>query len=405
MTQTKQGDAAVKALPRGVWMLGITSLFMDMSSEMAHAVLPLFLVGTLGASVAMVGLIDGLAEAVAQVLKLVSGVLSDRVGRRKWLAVAGYGLSALTKPLFPLAGSSLAVLVARLADRVGKGIRGSPRDAMVADMTPPALRGAAFGLRQALDTVGAILGPLIAVLLLWHWQVGLVTILWVACVPAVLAVAVLAFGVPEGQAPARDAAPAQSWRAALRLRNPGAGVWRVVAVGVALSAARMSEAFLVLKAQDAQWPAMFIPLVMVVMSVAYVLAVYPVGVLADAWGTRGLLLAGLATLAVADAVLATGQGTAALVAGVALWGLHMGLTQGLLGKMVADAAPANLRGSAFGFFNLASGVASLASAVVGGLLWDGYGPASTFIYGAGLALLAAGATVLAPAPRRPHAQP
>ncbi len=370
----------LKRIPRSVWVLGIVSLFMDMSSEMAHAILPLFLVGTLGASVSMVGLIDGLGEAIAQIVKLFSGVLSDRVGNRKWLAVAGYGLSAVTKPLFPLAGSAIAVLVARVSDRVGKGIRGSPRDAMVADFTPPELRGAAFGLRQALDTVGAVLGPLIAVALLWFWQADLRLILWIACIPALAAVATLAFGIRE---PARVTVQKSSdWRSVFRLVNPGRAFWLVVALGVALSFARISEAFLVLKANDVALPVAFIPLVMVLMSFVYMLAVYPTGVLSDTWGTKGLLISGAVALVVADVVLAQATSIPAMILGIGIWGLHMGMTQGLLGKLVADAAPAVLRGTCFGYFNLLCGVATLISNVIAGLLWDRGGAALAFYWSA-----------------------
>jgi MFS family permease len=378
----------MKNIPRGVWMLGFVSLFMDMSSEMAHSILPLFLTGTLGASVATVGLIDGIAEAVAQVMKLFSGVASDWIKSRKWLAVAGYGLSALTKPLFPLATSALGVLTARVADRVGKGIRGSPRDAMVADFTPPELRGAAFGLRQALDTVGAVLGPLIAVALLWRMQFDVKHILWVACIPALITVAILAFGVQEPERLGNDKASA-NWREAFRPVNPGKAFWMVMIVGVAMSVARMSEAFLVLKAQSAGMPLAFIPLVMVLMSLVYLVAVYPTGVVADRWGTRGLLLSGLGALIVADILLAQNNGLVAMLLGIAFWGLHMGLTQGLLGKLVADAAPANLRGTCFGYFNIACGLATLVSGLVAGLLWDKGGPAYAFIWSGAFALVCA----------------
>lgn len=367
------------------------SLFMDMSSEMSHAILPLFLTGTLGASVAIVGLIDGLAEALAQVMKLFSGVASDRVQSRKWLAVAGYGLSALTKPLFPLAGSPLAVLMARLADRVGKGIRGSPRDAMVADMATPEMRGVAFGLRQALDTVGALLGPLIAFGMLWFWQFELRTILWLACIPAFLAVLILVLGVHE---PARDhsTAPAKSWRDVLVFSNPGRAFWLVAILGSCIAGARMSEAFLVLKAQATDLPVFYIPLVMVLMSLVYLVAVYPAGHIADRWGTTGLLYSGLAALGAADLLLAQISGLPEMFLGVALWGLHMGLTQGLLGKLVADVAPVALRGTCFGYFNVASGLATLASSVIAGVIWDRIGPGWTFAWSG--VLVCAAATVL-----------
>jgi MFS family permease len=359
-----------------------------MSSEMTHGVLPLFLTGTLGASVAVVGLIDGLSEALAQIMKLFSGTASDRVRSRKWLAVAGYGLSALTKPLFPLAATPMAVLAARLCDRIGKGIRGSPRDAMVADMAEPEVRGAAFGLRQALDTVGALLGPLLAFGMLWLLQFEIRTILWLACVPAFLTVIILVFGVKE---PARtlSGAPAKSWREILIFANPGRAFWFVAIFGSCIAGARMSEAFLVLKAQATDLPVSFVPLVMVLMSLVYLAAVYPAGYIADRWGTKGLLYSGVLALGGADLMLAQSSGFTALFCGVALWGLHMGLTQGVLGKLVADVAPMDLRGTCFGYFNVTSGLATLASSIVAGLIWDAAGPAWTFYWSGILACCAA----------------
>ncbi len=379
----------MKTIPRGVWMLGLVSLFMDMSSEMAHAILPLYLVGTLGASVALVGLIDGLAEAVAQVTKLFSGVASDWVHNRKWLAVLGYGLSALTKPLFPLATSPVGILVARMADRVGKGIRGSPRDAMVADFTAPELRGAAFGLRQGLDTVGAIIGPLIAVVLLWFALADLRHVLWVACIPAVITVLILIFGLKEPERVVAAKSATSTWRDVLRPVNPGKAFWIVLGLGVALSAARMTEGFLVLKAQDGGLPLPLIPLVMMLMSFVYVVAVYPTGVISDKFGTKGLLFSGAVALLVADVLLAQNAELWVMLLGVAIWGLHMGLTQGLLGKLVADAAPAELRGTCFGYFNVACGLATLASGVIAGLIWDLNGAAPTFLFGAAMAAITA----------------
>ena len=375
-------------IPRGVWVLGLVSMFMDMSSEMSHAILPLFLVGTLGASISAVGLIDGLAESFAMVVKVFSGVLSDRAGSRKWLAVLGYGLAAVSKPLFPLAQSPLHVLTARLADRLGKGIRGSPRDAMVADITPAESRGAAYGLRQALDTIGAVVGPLLAVVLIWHWAADLRTILWWACLPALLAVATLVFGVRE---PERKSPPgkANDWRSVFLFANPGRAFWKVLALGAVLTFARVSEAFLVLKASDVHLVLQFVPLVMVAMSLAYVFSVYPVGVLGDLWGTRGLLLTGMGVLVLADIVLARATEPFMVFGGAALWGLHMGLTQGLLSKLVADAAPADLRGTCFGYFNLALGAATLVSNVIAGALWDRGGAAWTFYWSAGFALITA----------------
>lgn len=374
-----------KNLPRGIWMLGFVSLFMDVSSEMIHAILPLFVVGTLGASAALLGLLEGLAEATAQVAKLFSGVLSDRWGSRKGLALLGYGLAAVVKPLFPLATSVESVFAARFIDRVGKGIRGAPRDALVADIAPPELRGAAFGLRQSLDTVGAFAGPLIAIVLMSVFVFDLRSVMWVACIPALIAVAFLAFGVeePPHQEQA-DKKPGFDLRTASSL---GRAFWQVTAVGAAMMLARFSEAFLVLKAADAGLSIAWVPLVMVVMSLVYSLSSYPAGALSDRVGRRGLLVAGLLVLILADLVLAFGGSITSMMFGVALWGLHMGLTQGGLSSMVADTAPKPLRGTAFGVFNLASGLALLLGSVVAGLLWDWSGPSATFLAGGGFAVL------------------
>ncbi len=372
-------------LPRGVWMLGFVSLFMDVSSEMIHAVLPLFVVGTLGASAALLGLIEGIAEATAQISKLFSGVLSDRWRNRKGLALAGYGLAAVVKPLFPLADGIGAVFVARFADRIGKGIRGAPRDAMVADMVPRERRGAAFGLRQSLDTVGAFAGPLIAILLMSVLLMDLRAVMWVACIPALIAVLILGFGitepphgVEEGRKPGFDLTTAAGL---------GRSFWQVTGLGGVMMMARFSEAFLVLKASETGLSTAFVPIVMVVMSVVYSLSSYPAGVLSDRIGRRGLIAAGMAVLVAADLVLAFGTSISAALLGVALWGLHMGLTQGGLSTLVADTAPTHLRGTAFGVFNLASGLALLAGSVLAGLLWDAYGAPATFLTGAGFAVL------------------
>lgn len=392
----------LRNLPRGVWMLGFVSLFMDISSEMIHAVMPLFVVGTLGASAALLGLLEGIAEATAQISKVFSGVLSDRWRNRKHMALLGYGMATAVKPLFPLAGSVTAVFVARFADRVGKGIRGAPRDAMVADMTPPDQRGAAFGLRQSLDTVGAFAGPLIAIGLMAVLAMDLRTLMWVAIVPGVIAVAILAFGVRE---PAHGPAAARKPGFDIAtVKDLGRPFWLVAGLGAVMMLARFSEAFLVLKAADAGLSVAFVPLVMVVMSGVYALSSFPAGVLSDRLGRRGLLVAGLGVLIGADLVLAYGVTIPLLLAGVALWGLHMGLTQGILATLVADTAPNALRGTAFGAFNLVSGLAMLAASVVAGVLWDKAGPQATFLAGAAFAAV----TLLGLAwvkPRQPdHAQ-
>ncbi len=376
----------MKTIPRGVWALGFVSLFMDVSSEMVHAVLPLFVVGTLGASAALLGLIEGTAEATAQISKVFSGVLSDRWRSRKGLALLGYGLAAVVKPLFPLAESVNAVFFARFADRIGKGIRGAPRDAMIADMAPIKSRGAAFGLRQALDTVGALLGPLAAVGLMALWMADLRTVLWVACVPALAAVAILALGVSEPKPAAGNfRKPAFDFATMRRLGRP---FWIITGFGAAMMLARFSEAFLVLKASGAGLSTAFVPLVMVVMSAVYALSSYPAGAISDRYGRRSLLAAGLAVLIAADIVLAWAPSITALMAGVALWGLHMGLTQGVLSTLVADAAPPEMRGTGFGAFNLVSGVAALFASVIAGLLWDQWGAAPVFLAGAAFAGIA-----------------
>ena len=376
----------MKNIPRGVWVLGFVSLFMDVSSEMIHAVLPLFVVGTLGASAAVLGLIEGLAEASAQISKLFSGVLSDRWRNRKALALAGYGMAAVVKPLFPLASTVYEVFFARFADRIGKGIRGAPRDAMVADMTPPDLRGAAFGLRQSLDTVGAFAGPLIAIIAMALYAENLRFVLWIACIPALIAVAILAFGVREPEHVAEVKRKASFSLATAKLL--GRGFWITAGFGAAVMLARFSEAFLILKGFAAGLSTAYVPLVMVVMSGVYTFSSYPAGVLSDAYGRRGLLVAGLVVLIAADLVLGLTTGITSMLIGVALWGLHMGLTQGILATLVADTAPADLRGTSFGVFNLVSGLALLLSSLIAGLLWDAGGALMTFLAGAGFAGLA-----------------
>lgn len=372
-------------IPPGVWALGLVSLLMDMSSEMIHSLLPLFLVGTLGVSVLAVGVIEGIAESTALVAKVFSGVLSDHFGRRKPLAVLGYALGALSKPVFALAAGAGAVVAARFVDRVGKGMRGAPRDALLADITPGAVRGAAFGLRQSLDTVGAVVGPLGATVLMVTWAGDFRAVFWVAVIPAALAVALLLAAVHE---PAR--APAAGRVSPMRrdaLRRLGGDCWRVIALGAVFALARFSEAFLVLRAQEIGIAVAWVPLVMVVMNVCYAASAYPFGRLADRVDHGRLLAGGLVVLVTADLVLAFGATAAALLAGVALWGLHMGLTQGLLAAMVAEAAPAELRGTAYGVFNLVAGVAMLVSSALAGLLWDRLGSAFTFAAGAGFAAL------------------
>ena len=379
--------AASSNIPRGVWMLGFVSLFMDISSELIHSLLPVFMVTGLGASMFLVGVVEGVAESTALIVKVFSGAISDYFGKRKGLAVLGYGLGALSKPIFALALTVNWVLAARFMDRIGKGIRGAPRDALVADLTPPEIRGAAYGLRQSLDTVGAFVGPLLAIGLMLLWAGDFRMVFWFAVIPAVIAVLLLMFGVKEpgtGTARRNPVSPIR-WKT---LRDFGGAYWWVVAAGGVFTLARFSEAFLILRAQQLGLPDTYAPLVLVTMNVVYALAAYPMGKLADRMSHRTLLGAGLVVLILSDLVLAQAPGLAMVAVGVALWGLHLGMTQGLLATMVAGAAPAHLRGTAFGFFNLASGIAMLIASVLAGLLWDQLGAATTFYAGAIFSLLA-----------------
>ncbi|MBN8443625.1 MAG: MFS transporter [Thauera sp.] len=373
-------------LPAGIWILGFVSMLMDISSEMIHSLLPLFLVGALGASAFTVGLIEGLAEATALIVKIFSGALSDYLGRRKGLAVFGYALGALTKPLFALAPTVGVVLGARLLDRIGKGVRGAPRDALVADIAPAAMRGAAFGLRQSLDTVGAFLGPLLAVGLMLLWANDFRAVFWVAVIPGALAVVLLLVGVRE---PARHTgAPRTNPIRRDNLARLSPSYWWVVGIGAVFTLARFSEAFLVLRAEQSGIALALVPLVMVAMNLVYAASAYPFGKLSDRGNRKGLLAIGLVVLIAADLVLAVDAHWATVLAGVALWGVHMGMTQGLLATLVADNAPDDLRGTAFGFFNLVSGIAMLVASALAGLLWDQLGAASTFLAGAAFCVLA-----------------
>jgi len=353
---------------------------MDLSSELVHALLPVFMTVVLGASMVAVGVVEGIAEATAAIVKVFSGALSDKLARRKPLVVLGYGLAALSKPLFPLAGSVALVLGARFMDRVGKGIRGAPRDALIADVTPEGQRGAAYGLRQALDTAGAVLGPLAAIALMLAFASEVRTVLWFAVIPAVIAVAVLLLGVDEAAGAARPAAAQPVSRAALREFDRH--FWLVVGLGAVMTLARFSEAFLVLRAQDLGIALALVPSVLVVMNVAYTAIAYPAGIAADRGQRKALLVWGFAALIAADLVIGTTQDRFWFFAGIVLWGAHMGLTQGLLSTLVADAAPATLRGTAFGVFHLVSGAALLAASVLAGWLWSAFGARWTFYAGA-----------------------
>ena len=377
---------AYRGVPAGIWALGFVSMLMDISSEMIHALLPVYMVAVLGTSTLAVGIIEGIAEATASITKVFSGALSDWLGKRKFLAALGYGLAAFTKPIFPLASSLDWLIAARFIDRIGKGIRGAPRDALVADIAPPELRGASFGLRQSLDTIGAFVGPLLAIGLMWLTADHFQAVFWIAVIPAFLSVALILVAVKE---------PGRS-KELRKIRMPlhreelcrlDASYWWVVGIAAIFTLARFSEAFLVLRAQSIGLPLALIPVVLVLMSLAYSLSAYPIGILSDRMDKVMILVVGLVLLVLADVALAFATGIVAVGIGVVLWGLHMGFTQGLLSTLVAETAPAELRGTAFGMFNLICGLALLVASIVAGALWDMTGPKGTFLAGATFALL------------------
>ena len=388
------GVRGLGKVPAGVWVLGFVSMLMDVSSEMIHALLPVYLITVLGTSTLTVGIIEGIAEATASITKIFSGALSDWLGKRKWLAALGYGLAAFTKPVFPLAPTVSWLVAARFIDRVGKGIRGAPRDALIADLTPADARGASFGLRQSLDTIGAFVGPLLAIGLMWLTTNNFTTVFWVAVVPGFLSLLLIVFAVREPERPAGlRAVKAPISRA--ELSRLGSAYWWVVIIAAVFTLARFSEAFLILKAQKVGLAIAFVPVVLVLMNVVYALAAYPAGALSDRMNRITIVIAGFVLLVVADAILAWADGIAGVAVGVALWGLHMGLTQGLLSALVADTAPAELRGSAFGVLNLAIGIATLLASIIAGALWDAVGPQGTFAAGVGFTLLALAGLVAA----------
>jgi MFS family permease len=387
MTTPSPALARLRDIPKGIWALGFVSLFMDISSELIHALLPVYLVTIMGVSMVTVGIIEGIAEATASIVKIFSGAISDWLGKRKLLTIIGYGLATFTKPIFPLAGSVSWLIAARFIDRIGKGIRGAPRDALIADIAPAHLRGASFGLRQSLDTVGAFLGPLLAIALMWFTANNFQAVFWVAVIPACLAFGLLVFAVKEPERPT-GLRKVKFPLSLLELKRLGSGYWLVVTVATIFSLARFSEAFLILRAQGSGLPLVLIPIVLVLMNFVYALAAYPAGVLSDRFHRLTLLIIGFCVLIAADLTLAFAQGLIGVGFGVALWGLHMGLTQGLLATLVADTAPPELRGTAYGMFNLTGGLALLAASILAGALWEGFGPQATFLSGAGLTAIA-----------------
>ncbi len=378
---------SLRDIPAGVWALGFVSMLMDISSEMIHALLPVYLVTVLGTSMVTVGFIEGIAEATASITKIFSGALSDWLGKRKMLAVIGYGLAAFTKPVFPLAPSVSWLVGARFLDRIGKGIRGAPRDALVADIAPADLRGTSFGLRQSLDTTGAFLGPLLAIGLMWWTTNDFAAVFWVAVIPAFLALALMIFAVHEPARP-QELRTVRNPISLSEIKRLGARYWWVVGIATVFTLARFSEAFLILRAQSVGVPIMLVPGVFVLMNVVYALAAYPAGVASDRMNRTMLLIIGLTLLIGADLALALLPSIAGIALGVVLWGLHMGFTQGLLATLVADTSPPELRGTAYGLFNLLGGFATLAASVIAGSLWDAGGAKVAFLTGACFTLIA-----------------
>jgi MFS family permease len=380
-----------RSIPRGVWVLGLVSLCMDLSSEMIHSLLPVYLVTVLGAGTVWLGLIEGIAEGTASITKVFSGVLSDRIGRRKPLVVVGYGLAAVVKPAFPLAPTAAWILAARFVDRVGKGIRGAPRDALVADITPPEVRGAAYGLRQTLDTAGAILGPLVALVLLTTVSDDMRTVFWIATLPAIAAVLVLVLFVHEppnqpvvagSKTGGNERRPPSAPIPRQRVHQFGGSYWYIVVLAGLIGISRFSEAFLVLRASESGLPILWTPAALAIMNVAYAASAYPLGKLSDRFNRTVILAGGLAVLAVSHLLLAMGANLGMVLLGILMWGLHMGLTQGLLSAMVADAAPVEHRGSAFGIFHLVSGASLLCGSLLAGIIWHWQGSRMTFLFGA-----------------------
>ena len=387
MNALERGKYTLRQLPAGIWVLGFASLFMDVSSELIHSLLPIFLTTTLGASMVTLGFIEGIAEATAAFTKVFSGVISDYLRKRKILLIIGYGLAMLTKPIIPAAQSVSWVFGAHFVDRMGKGIRGAPRDALVADLTPAPLRGAAYGLHQTLDSIGSFLGPLLAFILMLVFAGNIRAAMWIAIVPAFICVAILIIYLREPEAEHQGIDPRTPLKLTDATQLPSS-YWFIVLLGAVFTLARFSEAFLVLRAQDIGLPVSYVPLVMVVMSFFYAACAYPAGVAADYFDKRRLLLLGLLLLIIADLILASANSSVLVMAGAAIWGLHMACTQGLLSKLVADTAPARLRGTAFGVFNLVSGLALLLASAIAGSVWAAAGASATFITGAIFATLA-----------------
>lgn len=396
---TELAAPRIPSIPRTVWVLGFVSLLMDVSSEMIHAVLPLFMVQILAADMMTVGLTEGAAEGIALAGKVFSGLIADRFGHKKLLVLLGYGLGVATKPVFALADTMSTVFAARMLDRIGKGLRGAPRDAIVAEVTPPSILGAAYGLRQSLDAAGAFVGPAIAAFLLRQLtEDAFQTIFWLAFIPGLLCIALIVFGVSEKPSASEASKPSEAApRAPLRLKalflrilhDERAKPFRALLFfALLVSFARFSTAFIALRASDIGLENAWIPILLAGMNFVFSASSYPLSLLADRMSERRLLIVGLFILAISQTALALAQSWPMLVAGIALWGLHLGAMQGVFSAMVARTSEPAWRASAFGLFNLVSGAGMLAAGTLAGVLWDLEGPGATFGLGALVSLVA-----------------
>ncbi|MFZ5862617.1 MAG: MFS transporter [Nitrospirota bacterium] len=374
------------SLPRTVVMLGVVSLLTDASSEMIYPLLPLFLATTLGAGAAFIGLIEGVAESTASLLKFASGWWSDRLGKRKALVVAGYTVSACARPLVALAGAGWHVLAIRFTDRVGKGLRSAPRDALLAASTPPGSWGNAFGFHRAMDHTGAIIGPLIAMALLAWGLTDLRVLFALAAIPGLLAVAVLVFAVRDDTTVARSVPAAQPIRLSLAPFSPRFKT--VLAVITLFTLGNSSDAFLLLKAHAVGINAAWIPLLWILLHITKAASSTPAGALSDRIGRPRLILAGWMTYAAVYAGFGVADSAWQVWVLFAVYGLFFGLTEGVEKAYVADLAPAEHRGTAYGLYHAAVGMAALPASLLMGLVWEHVSPVAAFGLGAGLALLA-----------------
>jgi len=387
MDSKNKNMSKLKKIPKSIWTLGIVSLFMDISSEIIHSLLPIFMVSILGSSIIAIGIVEGISEATFLLIRIFSGVLSDYLGKRKIISVIGYGISALSKPLFPLANSVSLILIARFFDRLGKGVRESPRDALIGDIAPKSIRGACFGLRQSLDTIGALIGPIVAILGLLIFSNNIRAILWVSVIPAILSVVIFIVGIHDVEHKYTEDEKTFIFKFK-NIFKIGTEYWQIVLIGGLLNLARFSDAFLILKAYELGLPITYVPLVMVLMNCFYAVSSYPAGILSDNINRKFILIIGIVFLIIADLVLAFTDSTWMLALGVGFWGMHMAFTKGILDAMVTDTASIRLLGSAYGIFNFVCGIAVLFASIISGVLWQVYGPFYSFSVGAFLAFLA-----------------